>query len=121
MAVTNWKSSIKTNGTVIAGYYGDTSGTAYMLMQGLGTAYKMNAGTAQLSGGSVNVTTNLTSVKAAVASAVSRTACGAHIYNGTIPLTCVFLAGAGTMAIVYGAGLAAGLGTSFVSWQAIGT
>jgi hypothetical protein len=118
MAKTDWKSSISTPGTVTAGYYGDVNGTAYMLLQGLGTAYKMTAGTAQLAAGSVNVTTGLSRIVSAVASPQWGGGSLAFV-PGTTPLVCVFLNGAGTLAIVSApAGVI--LGTCYASWTAVG-
>lgn len=120
MAVTHWKSSIYTPGTIVAGYYGNAAGTAYAMMQGLGTAYKMTAGTAKLSGGSVNVTTNLAHIITAVASpAYHLGTAGAGVYVGTVSVACVFLPTAGTLALVTSDGVAIS-GTAYVAWQAIG-
>jgi hypothetical protein len=121
MAQTRWRSSIYTPGSVVAGYYGNVAGTAYMLMTGLGTSYKMTAGTAQLTAGSVNVTTGLPHIVAAVANCANHLGtAGVGIYGGTLPLTCVFLVGAGTMAVVHAAGGTGITGTAYISWQAVG-
>ena len=121
MAVTRFKSSIYSAGTIAAGYYGDASGTAYALMQGLGTAYKLMAGTAQLTSGSVNVTTSLSYIVYAVAGATNGTAPVATnaALNGTVKPSCVYLNSAGTLAITAGDGAAIS-GTAIVNWIALG-
>jgi hypothetical protein len=120
MAVTRWKSNLYIPGSVVAGYYGNVAGTAYMLMQGLGTSYKLSAGTAKLVAGSASVTSNLTSVVAAVASPAYWGTAGAGVYAGTIPVGCAYKAGAGTLSLI-AAPAGAYLGTCFVNWVAVGT
>jgi hypothetical protein len=121
MAVTRFKSSLSTQGTICAGYYGDANGTAYGMMQGLGTAYKIMAGTAQLSAGSVNVTTSLSRIVYAVAGCTNGTApVNATILKaGTVTPACVYLNSAGTLAIV-ASDASAISGTAIVCWHAIG-
>ena len=120
MAVTRFKSSIYSAGTIAAGYYGDASGTAYALMQGLGTAYKVTAGTAQLATGSVNVTTSLSVIKYAVAGAINGTAAmDALLDAGTVRCNCAYSSSAGTLAIIASDGIAVS-GTAQVAWIACG-
>jgi hypothetical protein len=122
MAKTDWKSSIKTDGTVVAGYYSDVNGTVYMLMQGLGTAYKMAAGTAVLAAGSAHITTGLSSLVSVVARcAYHLGTAGVGTYAGTIPVNAVFITTAGTVGLVSAPAGVAALGTAYVSWQAVGT
>jgi hypothetical protein len=120
MAVTRFKSSLSTQGTVCAGYYGDVNGTAYGMMQGLGTAYKIMAGKVLLTGGSTDVTTSLSRIVYAVASPANGTPHNAScVAAGTVRPICVFVNSAGTLAIVTGDGAAVS-GTCAVCWHAIG-
>jgi hypothetical protein len=121
MATTRFGSNIYIPGTVVAGYYGNLAGTAYAMMQGLGTAYKISAGTAQLASGSVNVTTSLSHIVYAVAGCTNGTApVNASILStGTVRPACVYLNSAGTLAIVASDGVAIS-GTAIICWHAIG-
>jgi hypothetical protein len=120
MAVTRWKSNFYVPGTIVAGYYGDVSGTAYALMQGIGTAYKLTAGTAQLATGSVNVTTSLSIITYAVAGAINGTAgMDALLDAGTVRCNCAYSNAAGTLAIIASDGVAVS-GTAQCAWIAIG-
>jgi hypothetical protein len=120
MAVTRFRSSLSTPGTICAGYYGNVSGTAYGMMQGLGTAYKITAGKGSVAAGSLDVTTSLSRIVYAVAGCVNGTPHNASVLStGTVRPTCVYLNSAGTLAIVTGDGAAVS-GTSLISWFAAG-
>jgi hypothetical protein len=120
MAVTRFRSNLSTAGTVTAGYYGDTNGTAYGMMQGLGTAYKIVAGKTSLVAGSIDVTTSLSRIVYAVAGCANGTPHNASVIaTGTVRPTCVYVNTAGTLAIVASDALAVS-GTAPVAWFAIG-
>ncbi len=107
-----------TLGTISAIYKGNGGGTVYGAWSSQGTAYKVHAGTAVLSGGSIAVTTNLATILGMTASALNNFGTVA----GTAHISVIFQPAAGTASVVQhaldGSGIA---GTTAVSWTAVGT
>ncbi len=120
-----------TNGTVSgvvrADYIENTGGTAYGVLTGLGTTFKVIAGTGVLSGGSLGISTNLLRIYGVSAMPIRGNVpdmAAAALALGTVKLSATWQAdgmstGAGT-ACLWASDGAAISGTCPVSWLVVG-
>ena len=105
-------------GTVSALHKLSNAGTVYGTWSSQGTAYKVHAGTAVLSGGSIAITTGMATILGMTASSLNVVGTAA----GTAHIVVLFQPAAGTASVVQFADDGSGIaGTTAVSWTAVGT